>query len=128
MLFMGVFQRSMPQNQARGVPIITITRSDGLTLKGNVGKAAMTLEEFEAWLHIEVCRYHNKRHNGLGRSPIAAWSDLGGDNAGRRAVDKEAFKISFLPSEYRQLSRTGIKLFSVVIGGMLLANYWTRRR
>jgi len=79
----------------------------------SVGKAAMTLEEFEDWIHLEVCRYHNTRHNGLGRSPIAAWSDLGGDNAGRRVVDKEAFKISFLPSEYRQLGRTGIKLFSV---------------
>ena len=31
----------------------------------NTGKAAMTLNEFEDWLHLEICRYHNKRHSGL---------------------------------------------------------------
>lgn len=77
------------------------------------GNAVMTLEEFEDWLHLEICRYHNTRHSGLGRAPLAAWADLGGDGAGRKVVDTEALRISFLPSERRQLARTGIKLFSV---------------
>lgn len=79
----------------------------------SVGKASMTLEEFETWLHLEICRYHNAPHSGLGRSPIAAWADLDGDDGGRQVVDREAFRISFLPSEHRQLGRTGIKLFSI---------------
>lgn len=79
----------------------------------STGNASMTLEEFEDWLHLEICRYHNSRHGGLGRAPLAAWADLGGDDAGRQVVDTEAFRISFLPSERRQLGRTGIKLFSV---------------
>lgn len=79
----------------------------------STGKAVMTLEEFEDWLHLEICRYHNTRHGGLGRAPLAAWADLGGDDAGRQVVDTDAFRISFLPSERRQLARTGISLFSV---------------
>ena len=79
----------------------------------SAGKAAMTLNEFEDWIQLEICRYHNTRHSGLGRAPLAAWVDLGGDDAGRQVIDTEAFRISFLPSERRQLGRTGINLFSV---------------
>lgn len=79
----------------------------------STGKAALTLEEFEDWLHLEICRYHNTRHGGLGRAPLAAWADLGGDDAGRQVVDTDALRISFLPSEHRQLARTGINLFSI---------------
>lgn len=79
----------------------------------STGKAVLSLEEFEDWLHLEICRYHNTRHGGLGRAPLAAWADLGGDDAGRQVIDTEAFRISFLPSERRQLARTGINLFSV---------------
>lgn len=79
----------------------------------STGNAAMTLEEFEDWLHLEICRYHNTRHGGLGRTPLAAWADLGGDDAGRQVVDRDAFRISFLPAERRRLGRTGINLFSI---------------
>ncbi len=49
--------------------------------------AALTLSEFEDWLYLEICRYHNSTHSALGRTPLAAWADLGGDDAGRRVVD-----------------------------------------
>ncbi len=75
--------------------------------------ASLTLSEFEDWLHLEICRYHNATHSSLGRTPLAAWAALGGDDAGRRVVDTEAFKISFMPFERRRLGRTGITLFSV---------------
>ena len=75
--------------------------------------AALTLSEFEDWLHLEICRYHNSTHSALGRTPLAAWADLGGDDAGRRVVDTEAFRISFMPLERRRLGRAGITLFSV---------------
>jgi len=79
--------------------------------------AALTLAEFEDWLHLEICRYHHTRHEALGRTPLAAWVDLGGDTAGRQVVDVEAFRTSFLPFEWRQLGRTGITLFGV--------HYWS---
>lgn len=37
----------------------------------STGKAAMTLEAFEDWLHLEICRYHNTRHGGLGRAALS---------------------------------------------------------
>ncbi|MCX7561439.1 DDE-type integrase/transposase/recombinase [Sulfitobacter sp. F26204] len=79
----------------------------------SAAKASMTLDEFMEWLNLEICRYHNTRHSGLRRTPLAAWADLGGDDAGRQVVDTDAFRISFLPSERRQLGRTGINLFSI---------------
>ncbi len=75
--------------------------------------AALTLSEFEDWLHLEICRYHNTHHTALGRTPLAAWTDLGGDEAGRQVVDVDAFRTSFMPFEWRRLGRTGITLFSV---------------
>jgi putative transposase len=75
--------------------------------------AALTLSEFEDWLHLEICRYHNTRHAALGRTPLAAWADLGGNEAGRQVIDVDAFRMSFMPFEWRQLGRTGISLFSV---------------
>lgn len=75
--------------------------------------AALTLAEFEEWLCLEVCRYHNTTHRALGRTPLAAWSDLGGDTAGRQVVDVEAFRASFMPFEWRTVGRTGITLFKV---------------
>ncbi|MDX8354837.1 Mu transposase C-terminal domain-containing protein [Cognatiyoonia sp. IB215182] len=79
----------------------------------SVGKSAMTLDEFQDWLNLEICRYNNTRHSGLGRTPMAAWADLSGDDAGRQVVDFDAFQVSFLPTEQRQLRRTGISLFSI---------------
>ena len=76
-------------------------------------KASMTLDESEIWLHLEICRFHNTRHSGLRRTPLAAWANLGGDDADRQVVNTDAFRISFLPSQRRQLGRTGINLFSI---------------
>lgn len=79
--------------------------------------SSLTLSEFQDWLHLEICRYHNTPHTALGRTPLAAWADLGGDDAGRQVVDTEAFKTSFMPFEWRKLTRTGITLFSI--------DYWS---
>ena len=49
----------------------------------------------------------------LRRTPLAAWADLGGDEAGRQVVDVDAFRTSFMPFEWRRLGRTGITLFSI---------------
>jgi putative transposase len=102
------------------VHVLPGTTQSSVAEKGDYdsGKhAALTLAEFEDWLHLEICRYHNTVHEALGRTPLAAWADLGGDTAGRQVIDVEAFRTSFLPFEWRRLGRTGIALFGV--------NYWS---
>lgn len=98
------------------VHVLPGTTQSSTAAKGDYdsGKhAALTLTEFEDWLHLEICRYHNTRHAALGRTPLAAWTDLGGDEAGRQVVDVDAFRMSFMPFEWRKLGRTGISLFSI---------------
>lgn len=90
--------------------------------------AALTLSEFEDWLHLEICRYHNTHHRALGRTPLAAWADLGGDKAGRHVVDVDAFRTSFMPFEWRRLGRTGITLFSVGYWSDAFASMLGRRK
>ena len=79
----------------------------------SVGHASLTLAEFEDWLALEICRYHNTTHSELGRTPLAAWADLGGDDVGRQVNDQSGFRISFMPFERRKVRRTGIRLFSI---------------
>ena len=83
----------------------------------SLGQAALTLSEFEDWLVLEICRYHNNVHSGLGRTPLAAWADLSGDIKGRCVNDRDGFRISFMPFERRKVRRTGIRLFSI--------DYWS---
>lgn len=102
------------------VHVLPGTTQSSATEKGDYDSekhAVLTLAEFEDWLYLEICRYHNTRHEALRRTPFAAWADLGGDTAGRQVVDVEAFRTSFLPFEWRQLGRTGITLFGV--------HYWS---
>ncbi len=98
------------------VHVLPGTTQSSAVEKGNYdsGKhAALTLSEFEDWLNLEICRYHNTHHAALGRTPLAVWTDLGGDEAGRQVVDVDAFRTSFMPFEWRRLGRTGITLFTV---------------
>ncbi|WP_144389836.1 Mu transposase C-terminal domain-containing protein [Phaeobacter sp. 22II1-1F12B] len=90
--------------------------------------AVLTLTEFEDWLHLEICRYHNTVHEALGRTPLAAWADMGGDTAGRQVVDVDAFRTSFLPFEWRQLGRTGVTLFGVHYWSDVFASLVGRRQ
>ena len=78
-------------------------------------EAAMTLDELEAWLVLEIGRYHLSRHAGLGLPPRAAWDEA----VARRKVplrqppDRQAFLLDFLPSVYRKARRTGLHLFGI---------------
>jgi putative transposase len=39
-------------------------------------KAAMTLSELEEWLHVYIVeKYHQKKHSGIGTSPILRYSE-----------------------------------------------------
>lgn len=78
-------------------------------------KSAMTLDELEYWLALEITRYHAERHRVLGIPPIAAWHEAYGRREAplRRPYDPEGFQIDFLPSTERMVRRDGIHLFGL---------------
>lgn len=89
--------------------------------------AAMTLREFDRWFALEICRYNNSIHSSLGCTPVAKWEALAGEMAGDIPFDMEAFRVSFLPSEQRQVRRDGIHLFDLRYWSDALASYVGRR-
>ncbi|MGR3706577.1 Mu transposase C-terminal domain-containing protein [Sulfitobacter sp.] len=89
--------------------------------------AAMTLREFDRWFALEICRYNNSIHSSLGCTPVAKWEALAGEMSGDIPFDMEAFRVSFLPSELRQVRRDGIHLFDLRYWSDALAGYVGRR-
>ena len=81
----------------------------------SVGKSAMTLDELEHWLALEITRYHAEWHRSLGMPPVAAWNEAYGRREAplRRPYDPEEFRIDFLPSTERMVRRDGIHLFGL---------------
>jgi len=77
--------------------------------------AALTLDELERWLALEVVRYHSDLHAALKQPPIAAWREA---LAARRAPpshpkDPAEFLLDFLPFKERAIRRDGVRLFNL---------------
>ncbi|RUW57356.1 transposase, partial [Mesorhizobium sp. M4B.F.Ca.ET.049.02.1.2] len=78
--------------------------------------AAMTLDELEEWLSLQIVgRYHAEIHSSLQLPPISAWDDT---VAARRHPlrlphDRERFLQDFLPFEERSIRRDGVHLFGL---------------
>jgi putative transposase len=81
----------------------------------SVAKSALTLDELERWLALEITRYHAERHRSLGMPPIAAWQEGYGrrDMPLRMPYDLDGFRVDFLPSVERMVRRDGIHLFGL---------------
>ncbi|WP_299682825.1 transposase family protein [uncultured Roseobacter sp.] len=81
----------------------------------SVSNSAMTLDELERWLALEITRYHAECHRILGIPPLAAWHEAHArrDVPLRMPFDPEGFRIDFLPSEQRMVRRDGIHLFGL---------------
>lgn len=84
----------------------------------SVGKAAMTLDEFETWLaNLILGVYHQRLHSELGCAPIKRYNDgIFGDDTTPGigllpiAADPEKLRIDFLPMETRTIQPYGVVL------------------
>lgn len=76
-------------------------------------RATMSVSEFDLWFALEICRYNNSVHSSLGCTPAARWETLSAEMSGDIPFDLDAFRVSFLPSEKRQIRRDGIHLFAI---------------
>jgi putative transposase len=81
----------------------------------SAGKAALTLDELERWVALEVVRYHADRHGALGIPPLVAWSEAVVRRARplRQPHDLAEFTTDFLPSVERVVRRDGVHLFKI---------------
>jgi putative transposase len=78
-------------------------------------RAILTFREFERILVMEVLGpYHNEVHQGLGRTPVAAWADGVSGMTLRAPVDPDGLLLDFLPFEERVVRRDGVRLFNVL--------------
>ncbi|WP_292502563.1 Mu transposase C-terminal domain-containing protein [Mesorhizobium sp.] len=80
-----------------------------------VGNAAMTLDELERWMALEIVRYHADRHGTLGIPPLSAWHEAVARRVRpvRQPHDLAGFMIDFLPSLDRLVRRDGVHLFGL---------------
>ncbi|OHC53486.1 MAG: transposase [Rhodobacterales bacterium RIFCSPHIGHO2_02_FULL_62_130] len=112
------------------VHLLPGTTQSSVAAKGSYdaeAMATMTLSEFDSWFALEICRYNNSIHSSLGCTPVAKWEALSGEMAGDIPFDMEAFRVSFLPSELRQVRRDGIHLFDLRYWSDALAGHVDRK-
>jgi putative transposase len=98
------------------VHLLPGTTQSSVAAKGSYNAeamATMTSSEFDTWFALEICRYNNSIHSSLGCTPVAKWETLSGEMSGDIPFDMDAFRVSFLPSEQRQVRRDGIHLFDI---------------
>lgn len=81
------------------------------------GKAALTLQEFKAFLVNEIVNvYHLKEHRSLEVPPLVKWTELQSTSEHQDALpsgwDRWMLATTFYPFEMRLVRRTGIQMFN----------------
>lgn len=106
-------------DRLRGIPGAT-----GNSVKGRKERlpekyAALTLQEFEQWLVMEIAqRYHHNEHRGLmGATPHSVWQALT-QALPTRTLPNDAdsqlrFLVQFLPIAYRTIQNDGLTIFYI---------------
>ncbi len=103
--------------RVHGLPGTTGSSPKGRKARSSEKQAALTLNEFEQWLAIEIGqRYHHSAHRGLrGATPASTWAALTGAAAAPTLLPApEAqwkFLLQFLPIARRTVQADGITLF-----------------
>lgn len=80
--------------------------------------AAMTKSEFEEWLVALICKvYHQRRHSGIGMSPMKKWeigvfgnAEIQGVGLAPRPADRLSVLLDFLPSFQRTIQPFGVTI------------------
>jgi putative transposase len=79
--------------------------------------ACMTLKELELYVARQVSAYHKNRHRTLQVPPVLAWERAWQANDGpavpRLPASPDHFLLTFLPGEWRTVTRDGISLHAL---------------
>ena len=89
--------------------------------------ARMTLKELELFLARQISVYHQTPHSTLGMPPLAAWEQgwtVNGQPSLPSVPDSpDHFLLTFLPGEWRTVTREGIELHSLQYQSAALAPF-----
>ncbi len=84
------------------------------------GNACMTFSEMENWMTLFFAKYHIKKHEGIGMSPLQKWREglLGtkykpGRGLPARRLDEELLRINFTPFVERTVQGYGVVIDDV---------------
>jgi putative transposase len=80
-------------------------------------KASFTIPDLTEYLVRQVSIYHKTRQDGLGMPPLSAWERewvINGKPSLPRIPDSaDKFRLTFLPGNWRTVTRSGIEMFSM---------------
>ena len=80
-------------------------------------QARLSLNELALYIARQVSLYHKTTHGGLGMAPLTAWEQAWRVNdqpvLPRIPESADQFRLTFLPGEWRTITREGIELFSL---------------
>ncbi|QPM91418.1 DDE-type integrase/transposase/recombinase [Pseudooceanicola algae] len=87
-------------------------------------RATLTIEEFLGWLvRWTVDGYHNRRHEGLGMTPLQAWEEATSHMPVRQITNRE-MRLAFGTRVHRTLGRHGLKVMHVTYQSDALTQRW----
>lgn len=118
----------------KGLPGTTGNSTVGRKARQSADRAALTLNEFEQWLALEIAlRYHNSPHRGLmGATPASAWSTLSQAHPPRQLPpgpdEALRFLVRFMPMAARTIQGDGLTLFRIRYWHPIFAAWRTSHR
>lgn len=103
----------------KGLPGATGNSPKGRKQRKPEQKAALTLQEFEQWLALEIAqRYHHEEHRGLhGATPASTWTSRSASHPVKHLPDDGnaalEFLIHFMPVQQRTIQADGLTIFYI---------------
>lgn len=92
-------------------------------------KATLTFEEAEKWIALEILgKYHQRKHKGIGVSPISRWQENFDPAIDYRleGLDQEKLFVDFLPHVTRKVGSMGIVFNNIYYWEDVLTTWLTR--
>jgi putative transposase len=115
----GIIERAIGtfMTKVRLLPGASFSKLLGKRPRDAIRGARMTLKELELYLARQVSAYHKNRHRTLQMSPVLAWERAWRNNGApavpRLPASADHFLLTFLPGEWRAVSREGIALHAL---------------
>ncbi len=115
----GIIERAIGtfMTKVRLLPGASFSKVLGKRPRHAIRVARMTLKELELYIARQISAYHKKRHRTLQMPPVLAWERAwrmnGGPTLPRLPASADHFLLTFLPGEWRRVTREGISLHAL---------------